>query len=380
MGFIKTAVNCVVLIGSFLWTSEYVFNCMMDLMEPDVPCASFSGIYKGDMWFSEYTERTTKLKEDILSNFTACAPYLIPTRLHSTTLFVNEQVQYLSSDLKDCIDPTEILSYVQHEVCRQTGLPFYLLNGPHNHWILLYDNVSSHLGSHIDHEFLTHGLTVGLTLDSGVEVAECIEGSTLTRSDKITFVPHITAPHHTPRIVEGIRMVYQLRGSPYRLDYPMQFIFRKIKNVAYVGIPSLFVPERFLTMFKQYGGRSTVYSVPLSFSLSPEKQQFYADFFSKVSAFMGHYVYYTSPDTLQSVLFAVSILTQLLMVYRDVFFNAYTITGLHLGNLLWLFNFKQTGILLMYMSLWFGSTTSSWYIVGHVIILLTLSLNNYVQI
>lgn len=371
MGFIKTIANVVVFIGSFMWASEYAFNCILDALEPDIPCSSSHGMYnKGEIWFSEYTETTATLKRDLLTNFTSCFPHLIPTHLQTTTLFVNEQIQYLSSDLKDCIDPTKILAHVQQEICDQTGLPFYLLNGPHNHWILLYNNQSSHIGSHVDNEFLTHGLTVGLTLDTGVESSECIEGSILTQSDKIAFIPHMTAPHHTPKVVEGVRIVYQIRGSPYRFDYPMQFMFRKIKNVAYVGVPSLFVPERFLTMFKHHFGGSTVYSVPLlNFSLSTEQQQWYAEFFSKVSVFLSHYVYYDSPRILQPFLLAVSVVTQLLMFYRDVFLNAYTILGVHLGQLLWMLSFKRTGLLLMYTSLWVGSTTSSWYIVGHVIIL-----------
>lgn len=369
MGFLKTTANVVVFIGSFIWASEYAFNCYVDLMESDVPCSSLNGIYHdGQIWFSEYTDTTLKLKRDILENFTACLPNLIPTYLHSNTLFVNEQIQYLSSDLKDCIDLHEIIVHVQQEVCRQTGLPFYVMNGPHNHWILMYTNQSSHIGSHVDNEFLTNGLTVGITLDSGVESSDCYEGSIITRSDKITFVPHITAPHHTPKVVEGVRIVYQIRGSSYRFDYPMQFIFRKMKNVAYVGIPSLFVPERFLTMFKRQFGVSNVYSVPfLHFSLSPEQQQWYAEFFSRVSLVLGHYVYYDSPTILQPFLFGVSVLTQLMMFYHDVWLNSYTIFGLHLGHLLWSCKFKRTGLLFLYTSLLIGSNTSFWYIVGHMI-------------
>jgi len=290
MGIVRN-MNFVVFIGSVVWSCEYLFNFYSDVIIPPIPCSSKHGLYNdGQMWFSEYTETTLRLKEELLNNFTACLPKLIPTHIQSRIFFHDEQLQYFSSDLEGCIHPENIIAYVQQHVCQTTGLPFYVSHGPHRHWMLVY-NKSSYIQPHVDNDFLVHGLTVGMTLDSGEELHECIEGSILTRSDKINFIPHVTAPHHTPKIIQGTRIVYQIRGSSSRFDDPFFFMFRKIKNMVYLGWLT-FIPEQFVTLFKQQFNLTHVYTLPWSIPLSVDQQQRSARFFSNLGHVLGYYGMY----------------------------------------------------------------------------------------
>lgn len=354
--------NAVVFLFSFVWSCEYLFNLYSDILGPPVPCSSKRGNYHdGRMWFSEYTEPTLRIKEELLDNFTACLPDLVPTHLQSKIFFHDEQIQYFASDLEGCIDPEPMLLYVQRHVCQTMGLPFYLSHGPHRHWMLVYNNLSSYIHTHVDNDFLENGLTVGMTLDSGDEVHECRDGSILTRTDKINFIPHVSAPHHTPKLVNGTRIVYQLRGSTCPFDYPVHFLFRKIKNMAYLGVMTL-LPDRFITLFKQQFNLTDVYSIPLPLSLSLDYQQMSARFLSTFGHVLGHYGMYISKS-----MFGISVITQLILYYQDVWVSEYTFLGLHVAHLLWVCGFKRLGASLMYTSLLVGSVDSTVYMIGHLI-------------
>jgi len=371
-----------------IWSLEYLYEVKCALFNTNnynIPCANsykrtphYNG---GDIWFSDYTETTTELRDAILRNYTKCLPNILTSTLETESIFYDKQEQIFSADIADCIQIDDMLVPLRKEICDKTGMPFYLTNGPHSNWILLYNRYLGRIDRHVDNELLpADGLTIVITLHYDAEQCYNHEGSISTKSDKITFVPHLTAPHHTPVNTNGTRIVYQIRGSSRLIDTPIHFVLRKFKNLVYLGFPSLIVPVRLISFFKRnFGIIIDVKTIPfIKFQLSAEEQMVVGNAVSLIGNLIGHYTKYLLycigflfPGayktqyrfwirTMQFWL-VISLFTQLSAYYNNVFFNAWNGPMFVIGQLLFIAGFLRIGGDSTFLGHWLIPNYSSEY-------------------
>lgn len=419
-----------------LYTIEYIFEFQSALFDKNnyhVPCYNSVKQFSyndGHIWFANYNETTNNLRNEILSNFTSNLMFLQPTILNTSTIFQDNQMQYLSSDIDKYINYSHIIRNLQEEICNKTNMPFYVSSGIHNSWILDYNKIHTGIDAHVDNEILpVDGLTVIITLyNSHADTIINYNNSVMTRSDVITFVPHIFAPHHTPIVNhnDGRRIVYQMRGSSHILDTPIHFIMRKIKNIPYLGFPSLLIPFRLVTMYKRFFFSHISHKVNsifgLKINLTLDEQRISAiiiRFFGHVIGHYGKYLFYCIgflyPELyknkyrfwmrLMQSLWLISLFTQFYVYYNNVHFYYMNLGCFIFGQLLFVAgmiriggdatflgsyimpNYKETyttrfpynisnhpqyvGSLLSYMSLLYGSNSLSTtsYIIIHIMFL-----------
>jgi len=349
--------RCVCTFVLVLWSAEFLFETVRTLtVDEAYECgrASNGSEYNGGrIWEAQFDEELASLLTHANTNLSQCRE-LLPTVLDSQIGFDDIQVQFFNSDVDGCMSCEPFLQWARQRMCEKTGRPFYLApSTPFGCWVLNYTE-GGQIKRHADNEMtVDEGLTIVFTLShSNLTINPKSQNDTtshLVDPNVVSFIPHIRALHHTPVVgTGGHRIVLQLKGSSGRFDTPLLYIQRKLKNVAYLKMYSLLVPQRLLTAFKRFGYLDFVQTGNKHTEYSAEKQVVIGRTVRTSLHLIGHYskyvVYFwvlirpwrfrttfTRWLVIMEALGLLSLCTQFGCLFDEIDWNILTVSGALLG-------------------------------------------------